>query len=163
MTVRALPWYIAFVASLAVGCGSSSSKTASSFAGIYTATYSGTYTVTSPASVPAGSNTATATITITDLPNGEVGASFQLPPNPASGAIAFALMGNSGMATGPATGGMCFVGLIDGNTQTNCCTSCSIAFSGTTLVQPNAGTFTRTTAAGMYTGTYNGLWSGTKQ
>jgi hypothetical protein len=98
------------------------------------------------------------------LGNGEVGASFQLPPNPPSGAIAFALMGNSGMAVGAATGGKCFVGQVNGNTQSNCCTSCSITFSGNTFVQPNAGTFTGTTAAGAaYSGTYSGTWSGTKQ
>jgi hypothetical protein len=170
MAFRRLPSCIACVASVAVSamsCGSSSSssnKPPSGFAGVYGATYAGTYTVTSPAGVPGGSNTATATVTITDQPNGDVGISFQIPPNPASGAIDFALMGNSGMAVGAATGGMCFVGQLNGNTQSNCCTSCSIAFSGSSFTQPNAGTFTGTTATGTpYSGTYTGSWSGTKQ
>ncbi len=166
MALRSHLLCIAWVASAALSCGSSSSGTtsASDFAGVYAATYSGTYTVTSPAGVPAGSNTATGTITITSLPNGEVGASFQVPPNPASGALAFALTGNSGMAVGAATGGTCFVGQVNGDTQSNCCTSCSITFSGNTFLQPNAGTFTGTTATGSpYNGTYSGTWSGTKQ
>jgi hypothetical protein len=165
MGLRALPSCIACVASVAVSCGgSSSSTTKPDYAGAYAATYSGSYTVTSPPGVPGGSNTASATITITDLANGDVGASFQVPPNPPSGAITFALTGNSGTAVTAAKGDMCFVGQINGNTQSNCCTSCSITFTGNTFVQPNAGTFTGTTAAGVpYTGTYSGTWSGTKK
>ncbi len=145
-----------------VSCGSSSSST--DHAGVYSATYSGTYTITSPAGTPGGSNTASATITITDLAGGGVAATFQVPPNAPSGAIDFAPSGDTWLATAPATGGMCFVGQVNGNTQTNCCTQCSISFSGNTLNQPNAGTFTGTTAAGApYSGTYSGTWVGTKE
>jgi hypothetical protein len=161
----------------AFGCGGSSSSgggggsgssgggaSTSDFAGVYTATYSGTYVVTSPAGTPGGSNTSSGTITVTNLANGQIGIAFTIPPNPESGVIDFALMGNSGTATGPATGGSCFAGDVDGNTQSNCCTSCSIVFSGDTLTQPNSGTFTGTTAAGdPYSGTYSGTWTGTKQ
>lgn len=165
MAFRTLSLCIGGVASAALSCGSSSSGTGGSdLAGTYTATYSGTYVVTSPAGVPGGSNTANGVITITDLPGGQVGASFQLPPNPASGAIVFQLTGLSGKAIGAATGGMCFEGQVNGNTQSNCCTSCSIMFSGSTFVQPNSGTFTGTTSAGAaYSGTYSGTWTGTKQ
>src|SRR5580704_7213323 len=89
-------------AALAVGCGSSSSPplnaASTNFAGVYTATYAGTYTVTSPAGVPGGSNTSSGTITITDLSDGDLGISFEVAGNPPSGAIDFALMGNTGMA-----------------------------------------------------------------
>jgi hypothetical protein len=171
MRVRVLSLGVAGVALLASGCGSSSSgapnpggPAAVDFAGVYTATYSGTYEITSPAGLPGGSNTANGTITVTDLSTGQVGISFQIPPNPASGAIDFALTGDTGMALGAATGGMCFVGQVAGNTQSNCCTTCSITFSGDTFTQPNAGTFSGTTAAGVpYSGTYSGTWTGTKQ
>jgi hypothetical protein len=159
-----------FVAALAVGCGSSSSgpplpASATNFAGVYAATYSGTYAVTSPAGTPGGSNTASGTITITDLSDGDLGISFELAGNPPSGAIDFALMGNTGMAVGAATGGLCFTGQVDGNTQSNCCTACSITFTGSNMfTQPNAGTFTGTTSTGApYAGTYDGTWTGTKQ
>jgi hypothetical protein len=159
------------VSAAAFGCGGSSSSggggggtSTSDFAGVYMATYSGTYVVTSPAGTPGGNNTSAGTITVTDLANGEIGIGFTIAPNPESGLIDFTLMGNSGTATGPATGGSCFVGQVDGNTQSNCCTSCSITFSGNMLTQPNSGTFTGTTAAGEpYSGTYSGTWIGTKQ
>jgi hypothetical protein len=147
------------------GCGSSSTTT-TDYAGVYAAMYSGTYAVTGG---PSGTNTSSATITISDLTGGEVRATFQLPPNPPSGVIDFALMGSMGTAVGSAaagsaTGGKCFSGIVNGNMQTNCCTACSITFTGKTFTQPNQGTFTGTTAAGVaYSGTYSGVWSGTKE
>jgi hypothetical protein len=192
MALRSLSIAIACVAATIMSCGGSTSTGAGSgadgggsldsgtntnpsdaastaeallsFAGVYSATYSGTYVVTSPAGIPGGSNTGTATITITNLPGGDIGVAFQLPPNPESGALDFLLSGNSGMATGPATGGECFMGSVNGGEQTNCCTACTIMFSGDTFTQPNAGTFSGTDAEGVaYSGTYTGVWSGTKQ
>jgi hypothetical protein len=159
---------------LAAGCGGSSSSNGSSgtgagtgpaamYAGVYNARYAGTYVVTSPAGLPGGSNTDTGTVTITALSADAVHAVWQIPPNPPSGAADFTLNGAQG--TAEASGGMCFNGkLTNGDTQTNCCTACSISFSGNTFVQPNAGTFTGTTALGVaYAGTYSGQWTGTKQ
>jgi hypothetical protein len=159
-------WAAPCVLLLAAGCGSSGgTSSGSGFAGTYSATYSGTYVVSSPADVPNGDATSMATITITQLSDTEVRASWQVPPNPASGTIDFALRGSIGTATGKQTGGSCFTGTIsNGNTQTNCCTSCSITFSGDGFVQPNSGTFTGVTTAGVnYSGTYSGTWIGTKQ
>jgi hypothetical protein len=167
MDHRAFSLCIAGVLSAAgAACGSSNTTApaAGGHAGTYAATYSGTYAITSPPGLPGGSNTASGTIVITDLPGGGVAATFQIPPNPASGEIDFALSGETGNATSPATGGMCFVGQVNGNTQSNCCTACSIAFDGNMFTQPNAGTFTGTTPSGSaYSGTYTGTWVGTKE
>lgn len=157
------------IAGLAMGaaaCGSSGNSGGNSnFAGTYNATYSGTYVVNSPAGLPGGSNTSTGTIVVTDLPNGQIGMTFQVATNPPSGAIDFALTGDTGSAIGAATGGQCFVGEVSGNSQTNCCTQCSVTFSSNgTFTQPNAGTFTGVTSTGTtYSGTYSGTWMGTKQ
>jgi hypothetical protein len=142
------------------GGGDPSSSETSSMAGVYSATYTGSYTATSAAGTTSGTNTATATITITDLGGGRIQALWQLPPNPPSGTIDFAMTGEDGAATGIPTGGACFQGVLEnGNTQTNCCTAGSIAFTGTTFTQPNSGTMTGVTAAGVsYTGTYDGTW-----
>jgi hypothetical protein len=160
-------WAAPCILLLAAGCGSSGSISSSGggFAGTYSATYSGTYVVSSPADVPNGNATSMATITITELSDAEVHASWQVPPNPASGTIDFALSGSKGTATGKQTGGSCFTGTIsNGNTQTNCCTSCTITFSGDGFVQPNSGTFTGVTTDGVnYSGTYSGTWIGTKE
>jgi hypothetical protein len=155
---------------LATGCGGGSSSSSSSnqaslaaYAGVYNASYSGTYAVTSPAGIPGATNTDMGTITMTVLPSGQLQAVWQIPPNPPSGTVDFNMSGDTGTAA--ATGGMCFVGkLANGDTQTNCCTECSITFSANGFVQPNTGTFTGTTAAGVaYSGTYSGQWTGTKQ
>jgi hypothetical protein len=159
-----------FVVVLTASCGGSKSSgtgttPAAAYAGVYSATYSGTYVVTSPPGQSGGSNTDTGTVTITELSSGELQAVWQIPPNPPSGTIDFTVTGNTGTATGAATGGMCFAGtLSNGATQTNCCTACSITFTGATFVQPNAGTFTGMTATGAaFSGTYSGQWTGTKQ
>jgi hypothetical protein len=155
---------------LAVGCGGSpnssksTSTTTTDFAGVYNATYAGTYVVTSPAGIAGGSATSTGTMTITDLSSDEIQVDWTIPPNPPSGQADFDLTGNTGAATG--TGGVCFTGkLANGDTQTNCCTTCSIMFtSASSFVQPNAGKFTGTTSAGgAYAGTYSGTWTGAKQ
>jgi hypothetical protein len=165
MALRAFPLCIACVASGALSCGSSSSGLdVASLVGVYSATYSGTYNVQMPA-VAMGMNTSTATITVSDLSNGQIGLTFQVPPNPQSGVIRFALTGLTGELLSPATGGECFKGQVSTNTQSNCCTACSIMFTGNNMfTQPNAGTFTGTTSAGQaYSGTYSGTWTGTKK
>jgi hypothetical protein len=131
-----------------------------SMAGVYSATYTGSYTATSQSGTVNGTNTATATITVTDLGDGQIQAVWEVAPNPPSGSIDFAMSGEDGMAIGSPTGGSCFKGVVDnGNTQTNCCTACSIAFSGNTFTQPNTGTMTGVTPAGeSYSGTYSGQW-----
>jgi hypothetical protein len=101
--------------------------------------------------------------------------SWQVPPNPPSGTAFFLMSGSSGTLTdagtpelsedagGTAVGGSCFTGLVNGNEQTNCCTSCTVSFSGNTLTQPNAGDYTGTTPQGIaYSGTYVGTWMGTR-
>jgi hypothetical protein len=142
------------------GSSSGAASSEASMAGVYSATYTGSYTVTSASGTMSGTNTGTATITVSDLGNGEIQASWQVAPNPPSGVIDFAMTGENGATTGIPTGGACFMGLLgDGNTQTNCCTSGSIAFSGATFTQPNSGTLTGVTAAGeSYSGTYTGQW-----
>jgi hypothetical protein len=157
------------VAVLALSCGGSSTpngggSSAAAYTGVYNATYSGTYAVTSPAGLPGGTSSDSATMTLTELSSGELQVSWDISPNPPSGIADFNLTGNTGTATG--SGGMCFTGkLANGDTQTNCCTMCSITFTGTSsFTQPNAGTFTGTTFAGIpYAGTYSGIWTGTKQ
>lgn len=165
-SVGAWIWVAGSVALSTAACGSSGGTSGGSYAGVYSATYSGTYAVSSPASVPNGSNTDTATITITQLSATEVQAVWQLPGDAMSGSIDFALSsGGTGNSVGIPTGGSCFTGVVgsNGNTQTNCCTSCSITFSGDGFVQPNTGTFTGVTTAGVdYSGTYSGTWVGTK-
>ncbi len=159
---------------LAAACGGGSSAAGagsvvgSTFAGTYGATFAGTFQNTSP-NTESGSSTSSATITVTALPANDVELSWQVPPNPPSGTAVFQMDGaNGSLAAGDASGtgvtGSCFTGLVNGNTQTNCCTVCSIAFSGNTFSQPNAGTYTGTTPAGVnYTGTYSGTWTGTRQ
>jgi hypothetical protein len=140
---------------LAAGCGGGAGGNNSGYAGVYAATWS--------------ESALTATVTITQISETEVEAAWQVPPNPPSGTIDFALStdgdGNTvGTAVGTATGGSCFTGDINGNTQTNCCTSCSITFSENGFVQPNAGTVTGVTPAGVeFSGTYSGAWVGTKE
>jgi hypothetical protein len=177
-TIRMVPRVLGVVAALAgAGCGSTSkggsgdmtdldASAVSMFAGTFNGTYSGTYVITTPAGQPGGSNTESATVTTTVLANGELQMTWQLANEPPSGVIDFVLQGDVGMAVGAQTGGMCFMGtLSNGNTQTNCCTTCSLTFSGNdSFTQPNMGTFTGTTAQGdPYSGTYTGAWTGTRQ
>jgi hypothetical protein len=174
-----------FLASLTavvlVGCGSNSSNSndsgsgSSDFAGAYNATFTGTYQNTSPNN-QSGSSTSSATITVTDVSASEVQLSWQVPPNPPSGTVLFLMSGSNGTlvdagaptsagdAGGTAVGGSCFTGIVNGNTQTNCCTNCTVSFSGKTITQPNAGDYSGTTSQGVpYTGTYTGTWTGTRQ
>jgi hypothetical protein len=158
----------AIAAILALSCGGSSGSngaggSVAAYIGVYNATYSGTYAVTSPPGLAGGTSTDSGTMTLTELSSGELQVSWDIPPNPPSGIANFNLTGNTGTATG--SGGMCFTGKLgNGDTQTNCCTACSITFTGTdSFTQPNAGTFTGTTLAGVaYAGTYSGVWTGTK-
>jgi hypothetical protein len=163
------------LAALLVGCGSSSSSGNSSFAGTYNATFTGTYQNTSP-NTASGTSTSSGTITVTNVSAAEVELSWQVAANPPSGTVLFVMSGSSGTladagasagvadAAGTAVGGSCFTGVVNGNTQVNCCTNCTIAFSGNTLTQPNSGYYSGTTPQGIaYTGTYAGTWTGTRQ
>ena len=82
-----------------------------------------------------------------------------------SGSIVFHYTGSTGTAiAATGVGGNCFSGVLNGNTQTNCCQVCTVTFSGTTFSQPNAGTYSGTTSGGVaYAGTYTGTWSGQRQ
>jgi hypothetical protein len=146
-----------------------------SFDGVYTATFTGTYQNTSP-DTASGTTMSTATITVTSPTASEVELSWQVPPNPPSGDTIFLLDGAQGTladtgaaataqdAGGVIVGGACFTGIVNGNMQTNCCRSCTIAFSGNTFTQPNSGVYSGTNAKGIaYTGTYSGTWTGTIQ
>lgn len=162
-------------------CGSSTSGspngstpgTTASYAGTYAATYTGTFQNTSPNN-ESGSSTSTGTITVTAVSDTEVALTWQLPPNPPSGTAYIAMSGSEGTlldagtivtsGTGSLSGGSCFQGLVNGNTQTNCGTTASIAFSGNGLTDATLGYYSGTTPAGVfYTGTYSGTWVGTKQ
>jgi hypothetical protein len=166
---------LVLLAVLLVGCGSSSSSGNTSFAGSYNATFTGNYQNTSP-NTASGPATATATIAVTNVSATEVELSWQVAPNPPSGTVLFLMSGSSGTladagapasvgdAGGTGVGGSCFTGVVNGNTQTNCCTNCTISFSGNTLTQPNSGYYSGTTPQGIaYTGTYTGIWTGTRQ
>jgi hypothetical protein len=162
------------------GGGASSSSGSSSsgspdFAGTYSATFSGTFQNTSPNTL-SGPSSSVATITVTNVSATVIELSWQVAPNPPSGTAFFLMSGSSGTLTdagapavsadagGTAVGGSCFTGLVNGNTQTNCCTDCTVSFSGNTLTQPNAGDYNGTTPQGIaYTGTYTGTWVGTRQ
>ncbi|HSY23625.1 MAG TPA: hypothetical protein VK841_15970, partial [Polyangiaceae bacterium] len=66
--------------------------------------------------------------------------------------------------TGTGIGGSCFTGIVNGNTQTNCCTDCTVSFTANGFTQPNSGTYTGTTPEGVaYAGTYTGVWTGTRE
>ena len=160
---------------LLAACSSSTTGTSNptSFAGIYNATFTGTYQNTYP-NTESGTATSSATITVTNLSASEVELSWQVPPNPQSGTAIFLMSGATGALVdagapvvsedaGTIVGGSCFTGLINGNTQTNCCTSCTVSFSGNTFTQPNAGTYAGTIQGIPYTGTYSGTWTGTLQ
>ncbi|MGO8996648.1 MAG: hypothetical protein ACLQVI_25315 [Polyangiaceae bacterium] len=145
-----------------------------SFNGVYSATFSGTYQNTSPNN-DTGSTTSSATITVTTVSASEIELSWQIAPNPPSGTAIFAMSGSSGALVdagapvvsedaGTIVGGSCFTGTVNGNTQTNCCTNCTVSFSGSTFTQPNSGTYAGRTPQGVaYTGTYSGTWTGTLQ
>jgi hypothetical protein len=159
------------LAVLLVGCGSSSSS-GTGFAGSYNATFTGTYQNTSPNTASGAAPPSPATIAVTNVSATEVELSWQIAPNAPSGTVLFLMSGSSGTlvdagapasvgdAGGTAVGGSCFTGVVNGNTQTNCCTSCTISFSGNTLTQPNSGYYTGTTPQGA---AYTGTWTGTRQ
>jgi hypothetical protein len=174
-----IPSKLSFVllAALLVGCGSSSSSGDNSgFAGTYNATFTSTYQNTFPNTASGISPPLTATIIVTNVSAAEVELSWQVAPNPPSGTVLFVMSGSSGTladagapasfddAGGTAVGGSCFTGVVNGNTQTNCCTNCTVSFSANVLTQPNTGIYSGTTPEGVaYTGTYTGTWTGTRQ
>jgi hypothetical protein len=147
---------------------------ATSYVGTYAATYTGTYQNTSP-NTESGSATATATITVKAVSDSQLELTWQVPPNPPSGTGIFDMTGATGVLpagtapvvdldAGTVVGNTCFVGVINGNAQTNCCTNCTVSFSGNTLTQPNSGVYAGTTTGGItYTGNYTGTWTGTLQ
>jgi hypothetical protein len=146
---------------LLAGCGS---HAASGYAGSYAATFSGNWTNTSPNTL-SGTYDDSATVTVSDSGPNEVELVWQVGGNPPSGSIVFALSGSSGTAvTGGGVGGHCFMGkLSNGNSQTSCCDSCSVAFAGGTFTQNQVGHYMGVTPQGIgYTGNYTGVWSGTR-
>jgi hypothetical protein len=139
------------------------------FAGVYNATFTGNFQNTSP-NTDSGTTTSTATITVTNVTASEVELSWQVSPNPPSGSAVFQMTGSTGTlddsSTSVADAGenACFTGDVSGNTQTNCCTACTVSFSGNTFSQPNSGHYVGTTPEGVaYAGTYSGTWTGTRQ
>jgi hypothetical protein len=155
--MRALAWVVVVLS----GCGGTH---VSGYAGTYAASWSGTWQNSTP-NTQSGTSTDSATITVTDVSGGELKLTWQVPPNPPSGSITFMYTGSSGTAeSGTGVGGNCFKGNLNGNLQTNCCDSCTVTFNGGSFSQPNAGHYTGTTGAGVaYTGTYSGVWTGTRQ
>jgi hypothetical protein len=152
-----------------VDAGGAEAPSNAGLAGVYNATYTGTFQNTSP-NTDSGTATSTATITVTNVTASEIELSWQVPPNPPSGTAVFQMSGSTGTlddtGTGVADAGenACFTGEVSGNTQTNCCTDCTVSFSGNTFSQPNSGHYTGTTAEGVaYAGTYSGTWTGTRQ
>ncbi len=146
---------------------------AASFAGTYSATFTGTYQNTSP-NTASGTVSDTATIVVTNVSASEVELAWQVQGNPPSGTAEFLMSGDNGTlvdagapvasGAGAIVGGSCFVGTVNGNSQKNCCTSCTVSFDGTTMTQPNAGIYAGVNAQGIaYTGTYAGTWTATRQ
>jgi hypothetical protein len=156
------------------GPGTSADDAGPGFTGTYNATFTGTYQNTSP-NTESGTSSSTATITVKSVAPSEIELSWDVPPSPPSGTAVFVMSASSGTLldagvvanaadAGVDVSGSCFTGTIDGNTQTNCCTACTISFSGNTFTQPNAGNYAGTTPQGVaYRGTYTGTWSGTLQ
>ncbi len=168
---------LALAAFAAAGCGSSTTTTSGvtldSLAGTYAAQYTGTYQNSSP-NADMGTTTSSATITVTKVSANELQLSWQVPPNPPSGTAVFVMSGSSGALAdagtpmfthgGTAVGGTCFMGVINGNQQTNCCTDCTVSFSGNTMTQPNTGVYEGVTPQNVtYQGNYSGTWTGTRQ
>jgi hypothetical protein len=156
------------------GPGTAAEDAGGGFAGTYNATFTGTYQNTSP-NTESGTSSQSATITVKNVTPTEVELSWDVAPSPPSGTAVFVMSGSTGILldagvvanaadAGVDVSGSCFTGTIDGNTQTNCCTACTITFSGNTFTQPNAGNYAGTTPQGVaYRGTYSGTWTGTLQ
>jgi hypothetical protein len=144
--------------------GAAASSPAAAFAGQYQATWSSTATITSPEGIPPQSYTDTATIDVTAIDDGDIGMAWQVGANAPSGTITFAVQGTSAAATALGTGGTCWMGtLTNGNQQTTCATSATAAIVGDQLSQRQTGTIAGTTPEGVaYTGTYEGIWTGTR-
>jgi hypothetical protein len=160
------------------GPGTTGEDAGPGFAGVYNATFTGTYQNTSPNTSPnteSGTSSDTATITVKNVTPTEIELSWDVAPNPPSGTAVFVMSGSTGVLldagvvanasdAGIDVAGSCRTDVINGNTQTNCCTACSISFSGNTFTQPNAGNYAGTTPQGVaYKGTYTGTWTGTLQ
>jgi hypothetical protein len=142
------------------GCDSGTSG----FAGVYTATFNGTYANTTP-NTASGPYRDSATITVTDRPNGRIELRWQDGADPPSEAIVFALSGPTGTAVQVAdAAGIRYTSTLDnGNVQINLCEQCSITFSEGNLTQQQSGTYVGTTRLNnTYEGNYSGAWIGTK-
>jgi hypothetical protein len=156
------------------GSGPPAEDAGPGFTGTYTATFTGTYQNTSP-NTESGTSSESATITVKNVTPTEIELSWDVAPNPPSGTAVFVMSGSTGILldagvvanaadAGVDVSGSCLTGTINGNTQTNCCTACTITFSGNTFTQPNAGNYAGTTPQGVaYRGTYTGTWTGTLQ
>lgn len=134
------------------------------FIGQYQSTWSATAYVTSPAGVPPQPYTDTAMITVTATDDADISMAWQVGSNAPSGTITFAVQGDSATATGIGTGGTCWTGVLtNGNQQTTCATTATAEIVGDQLSQRQTGTITGTTPDGVaYTGTYEGIWTGTR-
>ena len=146
------------------GAGATPGSPAQASAGQFRATWSAVGTVVSPPGVPPQTYTDTAIITITPLSDHELLAEWQVGVNTPSGAITFAMSGNSGSVEGAGTGGICWTGrLTNGNEQSTCATTASLEIVGDVLTQHQTGTFTGMTPQNVpYPGTYEGTWTGNR-
>jgi hypothetical protein len=147
--------------------GSASNDTASpgtsaaAFEGTFQATWSGTALVNGE-SIP--SDPLTGTITVTASGDAGVHMDWVVDGNQPSGSITFAVQGSAATATGIATGGVCWMGVLpNGNHQTTCAMTATAQIDGTTLTQHQAGTIDGVTPENVpYSGTYDGTWVGTR-
>jgi len=140
------------------------SSPAATFVGKFQATFSSTATIVTPPNVPVQSYTDTAVITVTAQDAQNITMVWQVGTNPPSGTLTFATSGNSATASGLATGGACFMGVLtNGNQQTTCATMATAQIDGDKLTQQQSGTVMGTTPQNVsYSGTYTGTWTGTR-
>ena len=147
--------------------GSASSDTASAgssaaaFEGTFQATWSGTALV-SGESIP--SDPLTGTITVTASGDAGVRMDWGVDGSQPAGSITFAVQGSAATATGIATGGVCWMGVLpNGSHQTTCAMTATAQIDGTTLTQHQTGTIDGVTPENVaYSGTYDGTWVGTR-
>jgi hypothetical protein len=140
---------------------SSTGSSASAFEGTFQATWSGTALVNGE-SIP--SDPLTGTITVTAPGVTGVRMDWVVDGNQPSGSITFAVQGSAATATGIATDGVCWMGVLpNGNHQTTCAMTATAQIDGNTLTQHQAGTIDGVTPENVpYSGTYDGTWVGTR-
>jgi hypothetical protein len=119
---------------------SSTGSSTAAFEGTFQATWSGTALINGE-SIPSDPLTGTMTVTA----SGDAGVRMDrvVDGNQPSGSITFAVQGSAATATGIATGGVCWMGVLpNGNHQTTCAMMATAHIDGTTLTQHQAGTIT---------------------